>query len=81
MIAERFQFYKRSQQSGESIVEFVADFTELAFRAFLDQALRDRLVCGLKNEQTQKKLLAEHDLTYAKALQVVQGAKTAENWA
>lgn len=83
VIAERFQFYKRCQQSGETIADFVADLRKLAvhcdFGTFLDQALRDRLVCGLKNEQTQKKLLAEADLTYAKALQIAQGAETAEN--
>ena len=48
VIAEWFQFYKHSQQPGESIADFVADLQKLAihceFEAFLDQALRDRLV-------------------------------------
>ena len=32
----------------------------------------DRLVCGLKSVQIQKKLLAERDLTFNKAFETVQ---------
>ena len=35
----------------------------------MKEALRDRLVCGLKSEAIQKKLLAERDITYEKALE------------
>ena len=45
VIAERFIFYRKSQQPGETVVDFVADLRRLArkceFEAFLDQALRD----------------------------------------
>lgn len=37
------------------------------FGTHLDEALRDRLVCGLHNVTAQKKLLAEEDLTLKKA--------------
>ena len=51
IIAERFHFHKRSQRTGESIVDFVAELPRLAarckFEAYLDDALRDRFVCGL----------------------------------
>ena len=63
VIAERFNFYQRRQQQGESIVEFVADLrrltTKCEFEDFLDQALRDRFVCGIRSESVQKKLLTE----------------------
>ena len=40
--------------------EYVAELRHLAthcnFGAYLDEALRDRLVCGLRNENTQKRL-------------------------
>ncbi|XP_060587297.1 uncharacterized protein K02A2.6-like [Ruditapes philippinarum] len=36
----------------------------------LNDALRDRLVCGLTNENIQKRLLSEKDLTYERALQL-----------
>ena len=45
---------------------------------YLEQALRDRLVCGLRNEGTRKRLLSEADLTLAKALELAQGFEAAE---
>ena len=49
------------------------------FGAFLEQALRDRLVCGIHSEGIQKRLLAEADLTLATAVKIAQGMETAEN--
>lgn len=34
----------------------------------IDVMLRDRFVCGLRNEQVQQRLFAEKDLTFKKAL-------------
>ena len=52
VIAERFNFHRRSQLVGESITEFLADLRRLSrncqFGDFLDEALRDRLVCRLQ---------------------------------
>ena len=45
---------------------------ECAFRVFLEEALQDRLVCGLRNVQLQKKLLAERELTFQKAFEMAQ---------
>ena len=39
------------------------------FGRFLYQALRDRLVCGLRNAATQKRLLVEADLTLNRAVE------------
>ena len=39
--------------------------------------LRDRLVCGINNEQIQRKLLSEPELTYKKVLELAQGLKAA----
>ena len=74
IIAERFQFHRRNQGVGESIAEYVAELRRLSTRCkfddYLEQALRDRLVCGLRNEGTRKRLLSEADLTSAKALEL-----------
>ncbi len=82
VIAERFRFYKRNQSSTETIAEFLADLRRLTIRCefdtFLDQALRDRLVCGVRNELIQKRLLAEVGLTLARAMEIAQGMETAE---
>ena len=76
VIAERFHFHKRDQAAGETIVEFDAALRKLAahceFGATLEDALRDRFVCGLRHENIQRRLLSEKDLTYAKALDVAR---------
>ena len=85
VIAERFKFYKRTQHEGESVVQYLAALRKLAkkcdFRDFLNQALRDKLVCGLRNENIQRKLLAEADLTLQCAFEVAQGMEAAQHQA
>ena len=44
----------------------------------LESALRDRLVCGLGNTSTQRRLLAKPDLSLDKALKIKQGMEAAE---
>ena len=81
IIAERFHFYRRSQNAGESIAEYLATLRRLAsrckFGGFLGEALRDRLVCGMQSESTQKVLLTKADLTLEKALEISQGMEAA----
>ena len=81
IIAERFKFHRRNQREGESIAQYIAELRKLSehcnFREFLDQALRDRLVCGLTSEATQKRLLEEKDLTLAKAQEIAVGMEAA----
>ena len=43
----------------------------------LNDTLRDRLVCGLRAEQTQKKLLSMQALTLEKAIQISIAMETA----
>ena len=54
IIAERFHFHRRNQGIGESITDYLAELHRLSihceFEAYLEQALRDRLVCGLRSE-------------------------------
>ena len=80
-ISERFRFYKRNQQERESILSNVAKLRKLAthcnFGGNLDEALRDRLVCGLRNMQIQKRLLSEAKLKYSKAVKIVAATETA----
>ena len=76
VIVERFQFHQRNQEPGESVVKYEAELWRRAasckFGDYLPQAIKDRLVCGLRSESTQKRLLAEADLTLTKALEIVQ---------
>ena len=67
VIAERFQFHRRNQEPGESVAEYEAELQHRAasckFGDYLPQVIRDHLVCGLRSESTQKRLLVEADLT------------------
>ena len=64
------------------MAEFMACLRKLSstceFGTFLDQALRDRFVCGLLNDQAQKRLLTEAGLTAARALEIAQGIEAAD---
>ena len=81
VIAERFQFHRRNQAVGESVAEYVAGLRLLTrhceFGAYLDDALRDRFVCGLRSETIQKKLLTETDLTFQRAVEIAHTMETA----
>lgn len=62
----RFKFYRRDQQTGETISMYLKELRKLAescgFGASLDTMLRDRLVCGIADEALQRKLLATDKL-------------------
>ena len=81
VIAERFNFHKRAQQMGESVRDFTAELRRLTihcdFGDHLDEALRDRFVCGLTSETIQKWLLTEKELTFSGAIDIAQGMEAA----
>ena len=52
--------------------------THCDFGTFLNDALRDQLVCGLREEAIQRKLLAEDKLTFKKASEIAQAMELAE---
>ena len=82
IIAERFHFYRRTQQAEESTAEFEAALRKLSlhceFETHLEEALRDRFVCGLKNEAVQKRLLGEADHTLVRAVTTAQSMEAAD---
>ncbi|CAN7949544.1 unnamed protein product [Ixodes hexagonus] len=67
----RFLFYRRNQAAEESVADYVTALRKLAEdcgfgdkQLPLDVMMRDRFVCGIKNEAVQQRLLAEHNLTF-----------------
>ena len=82
VITERFHFHRWEQVSGESVAEYVAELRRLVthcqFGNYLDEALRDRLVCGIRNTGIQKQLLSEAELTLKKAIELSQAFEAAE---
>ena len=63
VVAESFKFYSAKQEEGESISNFLVCLKHLAstceFGSFLKRALRDKFVCGLKDDKIKEKLLSE----------------------
>ena len=76
IIAERYRFYRRDQSENETITEYVAELRKLTlncdFKDFLDQALRHRFVCGLKNIGIWRRLLAERKLMLRSAIELAK---------
>lgn len=70
-IAERYKFYSRNQKEGEPMADYIVEIKSLAstcnFNSFLEEALRDRLVCGVCSSALRAKLLSEPSLTWEKA--------------
>jgi len=81
-IVQRFNFHMQTQKPGEKISDFVAQLCKLSeyceFGDALQDMLRDRLVCGCKDQHLQCKLLAESDLTFEKAFKIAKAMEAAE---
>ena len=78
-IAERFKLFKWHQLGGESTTEFMAELWRLAktcnFGNYLESAIRDQFVCGLRDTKTQQELLCVPDLTAQTALRKARAAE------
>ena len=81
VVAERYKFHQRSQREEESVSQFMAAIRKLSehceFGTFLNDAIRDRFVCGLHSRNIQEKLLTESNLTAKKALEVATSMEAA----
>ena len=81
VIAERFKFHKRLQQTDEGVNQYVVELRRLAercdFGQVLEETIRDQLVCGLANGAIQRRLLTEDNLTLLRAVQIAVGMETA----
>ena len=82
VIVESFYFYWRNQAADETMAAYVAELCRLSahceFGDFLEDALCDRFVCGLRSEGIQKHLLAEDKVTFTRALEIAQGREAAD---
>ena len=72
VIYERYKFNNRSQEANESIDAYTTALRTLAetceFSSLKDDLIRDRLVCGIRDNGLRKKLLQEPKLTLKKCL-------------
>lgn len=78
---QRFKFNSRTRHSDESVRSYVAELRSLAehckYGDTLNAMLRDRLVVGINNDRIQRRLLAEPQLDFAKALDIATAMETA----
>ncbi len=81
-IVQRYKFNSRVRASNETVASYVAALRQIAehceYKDSLNEMLRDRLVCGVNHQGIQRRLLAEKDLTYAKALDLAKAMEAAE---
>ena len=76
---ERYKFFSRAQESGESIDQNVTILRKLCetceFGTLNNSLIKDRTVLGVNNTKTRSRLLRVPDLTLQKALDVVRSAE------
>ena len=66
VISERWKFYQRNKNTGEPFKDYLAVLRRLP----LDEAIRDKFVCGLINPSIRKRLLTEDNLTLDTAIKL-----------
>jgi hypothetical protein len=79
---ERFLFNKREQKEGESFESFIAAVRSLMKTCNYhmdsqDSILRDRIVLGIREQETQKLLLREPKLTLDLCINICKAAENA----
>ena len=78
-IVERFKFFARAQDPGESQEKFVTDLKLLAttcnFGDLKDSLVRDRIICGIQDRQLREELLKIPDLDLQRYLSICRAAE------
>lgn len=76
VIVIRHKFNSRIQKKEESAESYITDLRRLAndcdFGDLKDDLIRDRIVCGIQNENVRKQMLKERNLTLERAVELCQ---------
>lgn len=77
---ERYMFNARDQKENESIEAYASALRSLAntcnFGPLKEELIRDRIVCGLSDNEIRKKLLQIPELTLDKCMNICRSAET-----
>ena len=80
-IVERYKFHTRLWRPGKSFATYLSELRALSvscnFGPVLDDMIRDQLVCGINNDQMQKRLLSKPKLMLEKATKIVHSVESA----
>lgn len=78
-VYERYRFFKRDQEEGEPIDQWVIELrTPAAVCEFWEQEelmIRDKLVFGVRHERAKERLLREGEVTLQRALDISHAAE------
>jgi hypothetical protein len=78
---ERYVFNRRSQEANESFSLFLGELRRLArscdFGNVEDSLIRDRIVVGLRDDATRRKLLAQRSLTLKDTIDICRASEQA----
>ena len=82
VLVDRRAFYARVQEEGEGFEDFLCAVKELAtFCDFctqcFDSRMRDKVVCGLRDEDTVKRLLEDPELDLKKTVGICRASENA----
>ena len=79
IIFESFKFNSRKQEPGETVQQYVQELQKLAdtceFEGLHDRLIRDRLVIGIREDQTRTRLLRTGEIELAKAIEMCKAAE------
>ena len=82
-IYERYLFFSRGQESGESIDKYATVLRNMAdnceFQDLKDSLIRDRIVLGVSDNHVRERLLRVPDLTLEKALEISRAAEATQS--
>ena len=84
VLVDRRAFYAHVQEDGENFEDFLCTVKELAAFCDLctqcfDSRLRDKVVCGLRDEDTVKRLLEDPDLDLQKTIDICRASENARS--
>lgn len=81
VVYERYVLYQRCQENGESFDTFLSDVRRLIkscdFGAMEDSAVRDRIVMGIRDDATRRKLLQTRKLDLKGAIDICRASESA----
>ena len=80
---ERYKFFLRNQELGETFDKFVTELKVLAascnFGELEESLLRDRVVCGILDSSLRERLLREASSDLPKCLQICRAAELSQS--
>jgi RNase H-like domain found in reverse transcriptase/Reverse transcriptase (RNA-dependent DNA polymerase)/Integrase zinc binding domain len=85
IVYERFKFFSLSQKSGQSFEQFLLELKcasqSCEFGEQTESLIRDRIVLGIQNKNTQERLLRDTSLTLQKAANFCRAAEESNHYA